>query len=291
MTDQISVSFWGEIQIMPISVTIYFIKITSKNLSQEQMPWLSASWCKYKGNDGFVPSDKNYLHIFRLDCTTHLRDFNSKNIIRGGESHMRRKYNSSFSVFGMNTDRHGSYIQKYLEQEVNYLLASSVDQLNQVDFEKVYIHHADMEDALSKYLVHTHSNSTCVITGLTGSGKTMLVRHVFGLRGIKPRIEGTSIIIPFNFDNALYTSVKTLFTRMVRAACDCLLEKFPALNHIDNHSEEFFQFIKERRNDLLYGDESYPTPSHEAQLQALCKENAFAFHICAFKFYLNQSEV
>lgn len=204
---------------------------------------------------------------------------------------MKTKFNSRFSTSDMTTGWHGSYIQRFLEAEVNYLLAPSVSQLSQVEFEKIYIPNPDLERSLSRYKTHTYSNNTCVITGLTGSGKTMLIRHVFDIHGIKPHIDGKSIIIPFNFDNALYGGVKDVFTRMTRAACDCLKKEFPNLHDIDEYKEDFYDFIASRRNDLLYVLEKYPSATKFEQLASLCETNAFAFYSCEFKFYLNQTDI
>lgn len=203
---------------------------------------------------------------------------------------MSTKYNIHFSTEDNRTERHNSFIQSYLEEEVACLLAPSARQISKVDFEDIYIHNSDMEEVLEKYKKHTSNNNTCIIEGLTGTGKTMLVQYSFEIRGLSSKIIGTNLIIPLNFDGTLYNKVEEMFSNMVRGACIRLVEEFPNLRHIDNHPDDFYNYIDHNRQDLLSCKE-YPTPSHLEQLQMLLKENALGFYSSALKFYLSQTDI
>lgn len=191
----------------------------------------------------------------------------------------------------MRTQVHGSHIQNFLEDEVRYLLAPAADELNDLDFEKTYIPNPLMEEKFEKCLTYSPYNKTIVLTGLTGSGKSTLLHHVFKSHGMIPHIMGESLIIPFNFNYAVYSNVTSLFSRNMEAACGCLVEKFPKLKHIDNHSEEFFDFILIHRPDILHVKQIYPSPSKIECLQHLCENDPLAFFCCALKFYLNQADI
>ena len=212
---------------------------------------------------------------------------------------MRTKFNTHFSQEANRTEMHGSYLQNYLKSEIDALLAPSANQITQVDFDEIYIHNEFIEAQLQEYTHHTYTNNTCIIEGLTGSGKTMLVRHVFGIHAWKAKVIDNTLIIPFSFDNGLHNvdgetveaKVGNLFARMIHAACDCLVTEFPNLKNVNKHVDEFYDSIKAHRQDLLYSIEAYPAPPKELQMSALLKEIPLAFYSSALKFYLNQTDV
>ena len=212
---------------------------------------------------------------------------------------MRSKFNTQFSQGANRTEQHGSYLQNYLKDEIDALLAFSANQITQVDFDDLYIHNPGAESQLQAYAHHTYTNNTCVVEGLTGAGKTMLVRHVFGIHSWRAKISDRSLIIPFTFDNmhdiangnSVEELVDQLFANMVHAACDCMREAIPNLKGIDDYEEEFYNSIKEHRQDLLYCIDDYPSPSRREQLRALLRAHPLAFHSSALKFYLSQSDI
>ncbi len=204
---------------------------------------------------------------------------------------MKTKYNNSFSLDDNQTEQHGSYIQNFLEEEINFLLAPSANQISCVDFEDIYIHNPEMERILEGYKKYTKNNNICIIEGFTGSGKSMLVRHVFNIHSLSVRIEDSSLIIPFTFDNALHADIKSIFVRMIHAACNILEESYPALPNVNSNFSELYQFIKLYRHDLLLHRNEFPEPSQMNQLQALLKENPLAFYSCVLKFYLHKTDV
>ena len=134
------------------------------------------------------------------------------------------------------------------------------------------------------------SNNTCIIEGLTGSGKSMLVQYVFGIRGLSCKIFEKSLIIPLNFDGTLYSRVEGLFSSMVKGACDYLIKNFPRLHHIDDYPDDFYSYIEHNRQDLLPSDQ-YPSPAVIEQLKIILARNSLGFYSSALKFYLSQTNV
>ena len=204
----------------------------------------------------------------------------------------RTKYNAKYST-GTQSSRHNSNIEKYLEKEINYLLNPSGDNFTQTEFSNIYVRNPEAEDALMQYTEHTQSNNTFILTGLTGSGKSMLIRYVFNIHSIKPHVsdDRKNIIIPFNFNNIPSGNIPVQFQRMMHSACDCLLEEFEGLRRVEENEEEFYSFIKERRADMIYVGDRYPQPSKREVLANICETMPLAFFSSMFKFYLNQREV
>lgn len=143
---------------------------------------------------------------------------------------------------------------------------------------------------MERYKKHTSSNNTCIIEGLTGSGKSMLVQYVFGIRGLSCKIFEKSLIIPLNFDGTLYSRVEGLFSSMVKGACDYLIKNFPRLHHIDDYPDDFYSYIEHNRQDLLPSDQ-YPSPAVIEQLKIILARNSLGFYSSALKFYLSQTNV
>jgi len=203
---------------------------------------------------------------------------------------MKTKYNNHFSMEDNRTEQHNSYIQMYLLEEISCLLAPSARQVTRADLKDIYIHNRDMEKVLERYKKHTSSNNTCIIEGLTGSGKSMLVQYAFEIRGLTCKTMERNLIIPLNFDGTLYSRVEELFSNMVRGACNCLIKKFPQLHHIDDFPEDFYDYIEHNRQDLLPCDQ-YPTPLVLDQLKIILERNSLGFYSSALKFYLSQTDV
>ena len=197
---------------------------------------------------------------------------------------MKTKFNEKFDSRPNQTEDHGSNIQNYLESEISTLLTPAVFQMSQIEFSDLYISNPEYEKALEKYTRHTHTNNICFVEGLTGVGKTMLVRHVFDIHAKRGFIYNNNLVIPLSFDHALYGGVEAMFTNMVGKAYKRLEKHFEGLKHIDDDPTEFYDFIEKFREDLI--PVSHKTP--EEQLEELEKCKPLAHHACALKYYLNQ---
>ena len=204
---------------------------------------------------------------------------------------MKTKYNCRFPITN-NEISDMSLIQKNLRGEINTLLAPSAMQISQLDFDSFYIPNPDMERPLEKCKSHTAINNICLVEGLTGCGKSTLIRHVFGIHSVAAKIQGSTLVIPFNnFNERQFDSnIEGKFTHMLRAACDSLKERFPYLSDSNVDIDAFYSFIKDINPELLYFEEKYPEPNKAEQLQAFLKQSPFLFRSNELKYYLSQVE-
>ena len=185
-------------------------------------------------------------------------------------------------------------IENYLSEEIDFLLTPSANQLLGVDIDEVYISNLEIkeiESTLEQYLKYSICDKTLFFTGLTGSGKTMILRHVFKYNGMGAYIHGDCLVIPFSFDNIHCKNrenVEGYFRNMILTACDVLEESF-SLKKASDFPQDFYESIKKSRNDNLQMGPAWPRPSIDERLINYEKEDHLAFASSLLKYYLNQS--
>ena len=79
----------------------------------------------------------------------------------------KSRYNSKYQL-SANPQYGNNNIEKYLKEEIDFLLAPSSDQLNEVDFNDIYIPVPLAENFLSSALTYSKSDKVFYLTGLTG---------------------------------------------------------------------------------------------------------------------------
>lgn len=184
-------------------------------------------------------------------------------------------------------------IENYLSEEIDFLLTPAANQLLEVDVDEVYISNSQIEEiesTLGQYLNYSICDKTLFFTGLTGSGKTMILRHVFKYSGMGAYIYGKCLVIPFSFDNIHgknRENVEGCFRNMILTACDILEETF-LLNKASDFPQDFYKSIKESRNDNLQMGSAWPRPSIDERLTNYEREDPLAFASSLLKYYLNQ---
>ena len=117
---------------------------------------------------------------------------------------MNTKYNNAFVAdYYHKSDK--SYFEKYLQEEIDFLLTASANELHEVKFDDIYVSKPDEEDTLRKLLKPSFSDKIIYLTGVTGVGKTMLLRKVFQIHNMTPIIidDTNTMVIPISFDNAI----------------------------------------------------------------------------------------
>lgn len=115
---------------------------------------------------------------------------------------MNTKYNNAFVAdYYHKSDK--SYFEKYLQEEIDFLLTASANELHEVKFDDIYVSKPDEEDTLRKLLKPSFSDKIIYLTGVTGVGKTMLLRKVFQIHNMTPIIidDTNTMVIPISFDN------------------------------------------------------------------------------------------
>ena len=108
-----------------------------------------------------------------------------------------------------------------------------------------YVPHPEAEDTLQNCLIGDPlKDKSLVFTGLTGSGKTTILRHVFGLEenANKPNIQGDVIIIPVDFNRCHYSAEDSILSNL-RAAVNKIVEVFE-IDFPDLDNEKFYEYIK-----------------------------------------------
>ena len=157
--------------------------------------------------------------------------------------------------------------------------------------EREYIENPAMELLLEPYRSHTQENNICILSGPAGSGKSMLVRHVFNFQNTSPIINGNTLVIPISFHDTFCSDTLKLFVQILYAACDTMVAKYPKLHSINSHINEFYDFIVKCRMELLYKTPLVPPLDKEHCLQTLCNADPLVFYALVLKFYLSQNSI
>lgn len=200
--------------------------------------------------------------------------------------------------YNYNDSGHGnSNIEKFLKREIDFLLAPSANQLNNVEFDEIYLPNPDAEKFLSSVLVKSPVDKVLYLTGLTGSGKTMILKSVFRCSGMTPRFcDNNTLIIPFSFDSfssrdlqlSSNIGIETVFSNMLSCACEMIEANCPNLKRVEGNEEDFFEMIKQSRGDYTQVADTWPRPSINERMNRFISGNPIPFHSAVLKYYLNQ---
>lgn len=142
------------------------------------------------------------------------------------------------------------YIKKYFGNEIKRILVPSNRSIQNSDMP--YVPHIQGEHILGDYLNNDEfMDQQFVFTGLTGTGKTTILRHVFQLEGNgnKPRIDEGRVIIPIDF-NRSQSSADAAIHSNLRVAVDMLCNE-KKIDYPDVENNSFYSYIENRRPDLL----------------------------------------
>lgn len=140
------------------------------------------------------------------------------------------------------------YIETYLKEEISTLLTADQSFYQNLQ-EEPYVSHEEAEKHLSSYLKTDLTSDKCMVfSGLTGSGKSTIVRHVFGIKGNRIQIiDNNKLIIPIDF-NRKHLSAEIAFTSNLQAAVDYLVHEydidFPDINN------PIFVVMYEKKNEM-----------------------------------------
>lgn len=152
--------------------------------------------------------------------------------------------------------RQDGYIKKYFDKEIHRILVPNINNIQSTTVP--YVDNIDAEEALSDCLVaDPFADRSLLFTGLTGSGKTTILRHVFRLENNanEAHLFDSTIVIPIDFNRA-QKNAQIAFLTSIRGAVDCICKRFQiGYPEIDN--QEFFEFVKNCRSDFLFFDPYY----------------------------------
>lgn len=191
----------------------------------------------------------------------------------------RNKNNKTVSTAG--------YIEKYFGTEIGRILMPS--NINLQNCEIPYVSHPEAEVSLANCLVgDPYKDKTLVFTGLTGSGKTTILRHVFGVEknASMPQIQKDTIVIPVDFNRSQKTAQDGILSSL-RAAIFQIVDTY-GIDFPDIKNKKFFEYIKERRPSLLYSDakHGYSTPFVE-MMNSFVEGMPTAFSSCQLQYVMD----
>ena len=164
-------------------------------------------------------------------------------------------------------------------------------------FDEIYIPNPEAENFLSCILEKTPVDKVLYLTGLTGSGKSMILKSVFRYTGMAPRFYNNTLIIPFSFDNFSSGDLKlnsnkgieTVFSNMLSCACEKIEKNCPNLKRVKGNEEDFFEMVNNSRGDYTQVADTWPRPPINERMNRFIRENPIPFHSAVLKYYLNQN--
>lgn len=194
----------------------------------------------------------------------------------------RNKLNKSIETEG--------YIKKYFGNEIGRILLPNTRNLQNCEIP--YVCHKEAEDTLAEcFIGDSYEDKSLVFTGLTGSGKTTILRHVFGLEenANKSIIKENTIIIPVDF-NRSQSSAQDAILSSLRAAVQKIVDTYK-IEYPNTINEKFYEYINERRADFLWLNpkHNHETP-HKERMEVFLDKIPTAFASCQLQYAMDQSE-
>lgn len=182
------------------------------------------------------------------------------------------------------------YIKKYFGDDISKILVAS-NRLLQSGVVP-YVHHYEAENVLERYLYKdTFMDKSIVFTGLTGSGKTTIVRHVFGFEDSanKPRFRDNSILIPIDF-NRSQKSADTAILSGLRVAINMICNTYK-IDYPGTENGEFYKYIKFLRPDVLeMKSGNTPATEFHKKMDKFCTDMPTTFASCQLQYVMDQEE-
>lgn len=175
----------------------------------------------------------------------YLLQYLKSNSIRRETLAMQKKRNSMNAM--ISTD---GYIQKYFGTDIKRILVPNDRNIQNCDIP--YVSHSQAEGVLKECLVgDNEKDKSLVFTGLTGSGKTTILRHVFDIEknGNSPRFRERTIVIPVDF-NRSQKSAQDAILSSLRFAVKKICKTY-GIDYPDLENQQFYEYIEERRGDFL----------------------------------------
>ncbi len=194
----------------------------------------------------------------------------------------RNKRNISFSTDG--------YIKKYFGPEIGRILIPGTRSLQNCDIP--YVSHEEAEAVLKDCLVgDPFMDKSQVFTGLTGSGKTTILRHVFGLEtnANKVIIQGSTLIIPIDF-NRSQKSAQDAILSSLRVAVEKIVDIYN-IDFPDTRNINFIQYIANIRPDFLKLDAKQNNlTADQEKMNNFLEDLPTAFASCQLQYVMNQEK-
>lgn len=180
------------------------------------------------------------------------------------------------------------YVKKYFGPEIGRILVPNNRNLQ--NCETPYVPHPEAELVLEDCLLgDPNKDKSLLFTGLTGSGKSTILRHVFDIEASAnmPKRKGSALLIPVDFNRA-QANAQIAILSSVRVAIEKVCEE-DGIDFPNNNNEEFYTFIKDRRADFLkINPDNSGTESHQEQLDSFFKYLPDAYASCQLQYVMDK---
>lgn len=180
------------------------------------------------------------------------------------------------------------YIKSYFKTEIGRILVPNTRNLQNCDIP--YVEHPEAENTLRECLVADQFiDKSLVFTGLTGSGKTTILRHVFGLEtnANQSTINGNTIIIPIDFNRSQHSAQVAILSSL-RAAIEKIVDMY-GIDYPDISNNQFYEYIKERRPDFLcLNSKNIQITSYKEKLTVFLDMLPTPFASCQLQYVMDQ---
>lgn len=191
----------------------------------------------------------------------------------------RNKNNLTLSTEG--------YVKKYFKDSIGRILVPSDKSIQ--NYELPYVSHPEAESVLKDCLVGDHSkDKSLVFTGLTGSGKSTIIRHVFGFEsnGNMPYLKDQTMIIPVDF-NRSQKSAQVAILSCLRVAVTKICNLYE-IDYPDLENLNFYNYVRNKRADFLEldGKQGQNTPPAE-KLATFFEEMPSTFSSCQLQYVMD----
>ena len=179
------------------------------------------------------------------------------------------------------------YIESYFKTEIRRILVPNTRNLQNTDIP--YVSHPEAESKLQECLVgDSLMDKSLIFTGLTGSGKTTILRHVFGLESNASQsiIKENTIIIPIDFNRSQSTAEAAILSS-IRAAIDEIVNQY-GIDYPDIGNEKFYKYIQNVRPNLLFLDpKNTQTTSYREKLTVFLDTMPVPFASCQLQYVMD----
>lgn len=194
----------------------------------------------------------------------------------------RNKRNISLPIDG--------YIKKYFGTDIGRILMPGTRSLQNCEIP--YVSHEEAEAVLKDSLVGDPlMDKSRVFTGLTGSGKTTILRHVFGLEtnANKVIIQGNTLIIPIDF-NRSQKSAQDAILSSLRVAVQKVVNIYN-IDFPDTENANFAHYIENVRADFLMLDAKQNNLTmNQEKMNTFLNDMPTAYASCQLQYVMNQEK-
>jgi hypothetical protein len=179
------------------------------------------------------------------------------------------------------------YVQKYFGTDISRILVPNDRNIH--NCEDTYVPHLEAEMVLSDCLIRDQDkDKSLVFTGLTGSGKTTILRHVFGFNRQRDGLDfqHNAYIMHIDFNRSQSDAQVGILSSLrvtVNKICETYGIEFP-----DLQNEQFYEYIKkENREDFTQLDARHGRNTPFTQrLETFLNERPVQFASCQLQYVM-----